>query len=356
MSMVQDLRQSVYDIIHIGSNAVDRSDIIICKINKPVADGFSMIQRAVRIPLQLVKIAVQHTLRPIQIIQQLVDLIVKCLDRHRDRFGFVHTDKRFHLTDNSSDILASVHFSRIRAISQQTALASCNASDIIADMLISHNAGIPAIGDYAVRISCNASDIDIASQSGIIRLRSIQNPFQSFAVPFFDSGTIVIDPCLIIACHNRAMVFTRNTSDTIRTVDTSIGVTVTDHSGTLVLTGDASDRILPFYNAYKLTVHQDSSVDTTDATDTFLLIFGFDHTRNRQVLNDCRFFHMAEKSVRIAFSGQSKAGDRISFSVKRSGKNLNRFKLDSFQRNIPAQLDPDVRGPGIHLAVLCQFL
>ena len=84
------------------------------------------------------------------------------IDRLFDRILIADLQIRFHLTNNTADILSAIYTSVISAAVHRTALPSCDTADIISGVLISYHRLVRTGEDHSFRISRDTSGIDTA--------------------------------------------------------------------------------------------------------------------------------------------------------------------------------------------------
>ena len=140
--MVQHIWQHVNNVFHARRHRIDFIDIFVHKVCNLCDKYVSRINRAVRIGLHFVHIALHAVARGVHVVNRLFYDIVQFIDRIAQRLRLVNLDKRLHLSHNAADIFSAVDRSAVCAQGDDSRLAPCDAADIVACVLIPHGSGI----------------------------------------------------------------------------------------------------------------------------------------------------------------------------------------------------------------------
>ena len=240
------------------------------------------------------------------------------IDRVAQRFRLINLNKRLHLPYNAADILAPIDVSAVRAQGDNTRLATGDAADIVACVLISNGPCVCAPRYHTVRKSRDTACVHTAVQFiVIIGCQTFKNPHASpHLVILLHPRTVVIDARAVRTVVQRAVIDAHNASRRVVSGDSALHRTPCDCSCMLIDPCDAAHCIAAAHSPLKGTVLDRTVVDAADASHTFLLIFGFDCPLYCQVLNQTVALHIAKQPDHISVPHVVKAGDRMSHTVK----------------------------------------
>ena len=232
------------------------------------------------------------------------------------------------LSYDTACVLTSPDITQVIALADDTALASGDSTDVIADMLISHGSVVFTVGNLTLRISCDTTCvIDLFLLDCFFDLIGIDRKLT--AVRILYSLIRSIDVTVIFTLFYRSVIIAGDSTGLIIACCDRIAFTATDHSAFFIGSGDSTDGFLTADHTMKLAIFNRSTIGSDDSTDLFFAAIRFYIAFYDQASYRSVCFDVTEQAKIGTGNGNIESTDHMAIALKIAGKYSNRLEITS---------------------------
>ena len=179
-------------------NLICRIHVAVGKIRHLVSHGFSGVQCLFGVIQQFVRVCLHHVFAGLHIPDGFLYQVVEPIHLRAQGFRLVQLNERLHLSHDATHILPSVDGAVVGTLIHHACLTSCDASHIVAGMLIAHSSCIGAKSDIAIGTACDTTGVHTAVNLHIgIGVIHTAEPCKTHLVILFHPFRVIVDSRLV---------------------------------------------------------------------------------------------------------------------------------------------------------------